>query len=94
MKNKKLNPDIEGPKYGVIFDVTGFQAQDKKGAYTELIETLIPGLRLRTRREYLKWKETLGAGICEAFNMTLYRPWEKIVSFRVQYLGDNGEHYI
>lgn len=95
MKNqKKLFPDVDGPKYGIPFSVIGFQAQ-VEGKYTELIETESKQMiTLRTRRDYLKWKEDLSKRLCDSFNTMLKTKFDKIVSFKVKYLLHNEDHYI
>lgn len=95
MKQKKLLPDLDGPMYGIPFDVIGFQALDEKGNYTDLIETTgYTGLRVDNRREYLKLKESIGKLICDGFNKSLRIKWDKIVSLKVKYLCTPGDHYI
>ena len=93
-KVRKLNPDIEGPKYGIPFDVVGFQAQTENGTYTELIETELFGVKFMNRKEYIKWKSELSKGICDTFNRTLDIKWDRIVSFKVKYLCEKEDHYI
>jgi len=90
----KLNPDLDGPKYGIPFRVIGFQALTEKGKYTELIETSGEELKLRCRKDYLKWKEETSKKICDAFNKTLITKWDRIVSFKVKYLCETEDHYI
>jgi hypothetical protein len=91
---KKLLPDIDGPKYGIPFKVIGFQALTEKGKYTELIETSGKEIKLRCRRDYLKWKEETSKMICDGFNKMLKIKWDKIVSFKVKYLCETDDHYI
>ena len=94
-KQKKLFPDIDGPKYGIPFWVVGFQAQTTNGNYTELIETAPKGtITIKTRRDYLKWKEELSDQICQWFNTMLTTKWDKIVSFKVKYLCETDDHFV
>lgn len=94
-KQKKLYPDLEGPKYGIPFEVIGFQAQTVKGKYTDLIETEIKGtVKLKNRRDYIKWKSELSKNLCDSFNTMLYTKWDKIVSFKVKYLCELENHFI
>jgi len=96
MKNqKKLFPDLNGPRYGIPFRVVGFQALTEKGKYTELIETEgKEEIKLRCRKDYIRWKEDMSKLICESFNKTLQKKWDRIVSFKVMYLCDIEDHYI
>ena len=106
-KREKLCPDVDGPKYGIPFDIVGFQAVTENGNYTELVE--IPKVKkkidgitainermitLKTRREYIKWKWDLSKLICDAFNKSLKIKWDKIVSVKVKYLLHVEDHYI
>jgi hypothetical protein len=91
----KLNPDIDGPKYGIPFRIVGFQALTEKGKYTELIETSGEEFnKLKCRKDYLKWKEETSRMICDGFNKMLKIKWDKIVSFKVKYLCETDDHYI
>ncbi len=96
MKNqKKLFPDVDGPKYGIPFKVIGFQAQTEEDCFTELIDTEPKEFfTLKNRREYINWKWDLSKEICDSFNKMLSKRWNKIVSFKVKYLCETEDHFI
>lgn len=94
-KQKKLFPDLDGPKYGIPFKVIGFQAQTVNGTYTELIETEPKEMIvLKTRKDYIKWKGNLSDQICNEFNKMLKTKWDKIISFKVRYLCETDDHFV
>lgn len=94
-KQKKLIPDVDGPKFGIPFRIVGFQALNEKNNYTELLETEKKDwVTLKNRREYINWKQAFSTMICNAFNKTIKTKLEKVVSIKVEYLCEKEDHYI